>query len=126
MSCNTKHINIDICDEICGGQSESNKTNITKMTKTKDFVEAVSSIKSKLNGLVVNTENDGDKLIGIIKSQVCKTNKIVLEGTYLFNIYLLYILENNINMKITQNTIRRCCRHLLINGHKSRKSKKND
>ena len=124
MSCNTKHINIDICDEICGGQSESNKTNITKMTKTKDFVEAVSSIKSKLNGLIVNTENDGDKLIGIIKSQVCKTNKIVLEGTYLFNIYLLYILENNINMKITQNTIRRCCRHLLINGHKSRKSKK--
>ena len=63
---------------------------------------------------------ESDSLRSIIMDRVIKSNKIILEGVYLFNVYLLYILENNIKMNITTTTIRRCMRTLISGAGKSR------
>jgi len=93
-----------------------------KQTKTRDFVEDVSTIKAKLNSLINNYNQDGDMLVNLLKNIVAKVNKIFIEGTYLFHIYLLYIIQHYslCSFNISSNTIRRCCRHLMIGGQQSR------
>ena len=95
-----------------------NKDDDENKWKTKIVSEHVSVIKCKLNTIINNCKDN--KLHTIIKDHVFKANKIILEGIYLFNIYLLHIIEKNIMMPITTTTIRRCMRHLLTNASKSR------
>lgn len=107
--------------------------------KTRENIEDITTIKCKLRGLINDPINE-QHLIDIIKARVIKTNKIVLEGTYLFYVYLLYILnkkkddkanketkeedkENEYtSMKITCNTVRRCAHQLISDSCETRKT----
>ncbi|MBS1736813.1 MAG: hypothetical protein JSS98_09470, partial [Bacteroidetes bacterium] len=86
--------------------------------KTKKKIDEIHVIKCKLKNVIKKSK--GYKLRDIIKEHVCRTNKIILEGIYLFNIYILYILEYNKPMTINKSTIRRCARLLLDGAGDSR------
>ena len=73
-------------------------------------VQSAFTIKTLLRSITSDNE-----LLTILRDRTFKTNKIILEGSYLFHIYILYILSNNIPLKINGNTIRRCSR-ILVTG----------
>lgn len=106
-------------DELSDFESEESKSismnNNIQKTKTRTFIEGTRTLKCKLNSIC-----DNDIIKQLIINRVHKSNKIIFEGSQLFYIYILYIIENNIQIKITSNTIRRCMRHLIIDSCNSR------
>ena len=85
-----------------------------------DIVEDAFALKLKLNSILNGTSKESRNLADIFKTTVCQINKPILEGYYLFTIYLLYILKENKRMLINTTTIRRCMRHVLKDSDKSR------
>lgn len=73
-----------------------------------NFTSSYTVIKCKLDSVISDSS-----LKDIIIKNVHQRNKIFVEGILLFNIYVLYILENNICMKIGPNTLRRCMNYLV-------------
>src|SRR6185369_8617793 len=67
----------------------------------------MSTIKIHLSDIASNNIQQ------IIRDRVFKTNKVILEGIYLFHIYLLHIISSDIHMEIVSRTVRRCMFCLL-------------
>jgi len=114
----------DKIDNHVSDANDSNKVNKTDKTiKDKFAVDTQYTVKTLLNSVAAD-----NILSTILKERTFKANKIFLEGSYLFNIYLLHILSNNIYMKITTSTIRRCMNLLIFKpvkeSVKQKKSKK--
>jgi hypothetical protein len=111
-----KSVNLDeLYNKNFGNQNSDNDE------KIKIIVKDIKTLKCKLQ----NITQDGDLAV-LIQKRVYKSNKIILEGTYLFYVYLLHILSNNIKMDIKPNTIRRCMRYLITDFDKSKSNKVND
>ena len=87
-------------------QSDSDGVNY----KIRQFVEDVTVIQLKFNTILPDRA-----LKEFFKDRVFKYSKIVVEGIFLFNIYIMHLCEKNLNLSINANTIRRCSR-LLLNG----------
>jgi len=75
----------------------------------------MSTIKIHLSDIASNNIQQ------IIRDRVFKTNKVILEGIYLFHIYLLHIISSDIHMEIVSRTVRRCMLCLLTGARNSNK-----
>lgn len=80
-----------------------------------------TSVKFKLNTFAI----DG-QLKNIIRRRVKKCNMILIEGIFLFNLYILHLCKFDFDISINSNTIRRCVRLLLRDSSSSRKGKNGD
>ena len=88
--------------------------------KDKLIIDEVRVIKCKLYNLIRGNNIEKRFLHTLLLNRIHKSNKIILEGIYLFNIYVLYLLSINKHMEINSTTIRRCMRHLITNSNDSR------
>ena len=79
--------------------------------KDKLIIDEVRVIKCKLYNLIWGNNIEKRSLHTLLLNRIHKSNKIILEGIYLFNIYVLYLLSINKHMEINSTTIRRCMRH---------------
>ncbi len=75
-----------------------------------------TTVKCKLSAVIPDGNSD---FVGILNDRVDRLGKNLVEGIFLFNIYVLYLLRENICATINETTISRCVRHLLIGCRRS-------
>jgi len=80
------------------------------------LADPITTIKMKTNTFV--TDNT---ITQILKRKVSKCNQISLESIFLFNVYIRYLCQNNIDVFVDLTTITRCHRFLLSGAQLYRK-----
>ena len=116
-----KNIDSSNQSDIIKDHDEATVSNVKKKESNKPKIDLTYCIKTKLN--CITSDNN---LKNILHDRTININKIILEGMYLFHIYMLHILSNNICMEIDENTIRRCIRILIPDSAENRKKDDED